>query len=43
MCCVYYIVCEDVIKAELQEIADMGSSATVAERSLLKILGKIAH
>lgn len=44
MICVYYILCEDVIKTELQEIAfDMGSSATVAERRLLKIPGKIAH
>lgn len=44
MCCVNYILWEDVIKTELQEVAlDMGLCATVAERSLFKITGKIAH
>lgn len=44
MICACYVLCEDVIKTEVQEIAfDMGSSATVAERRLLKFLGKIAH
>lgn len=40
----FIVHCEDGIKPELQEIAlGIGSSATVAGRSLVRIPGEIAH